>query len=286
MTEQIPQITEEMVEPAILAFIEQSGLVPKGHPMTMAPLTGGVASDIWKVTSTDRCFVVKKALARLRVAREWKAPVSRNASEVEWMLQAGGIAPAVAALGDRTPSTISLDPGATAIAAVRLITDACAFWLAAQLGRDADVCLALLRAVAMIEPNARITARRPGDAIARAVFGTPVLLNTRLNLILGSERVEAVEIDRGSGLERLECDGVILTGGFRPVPHVRFHLWPENLVVAVGVNGFKQPALESDVLLEFVAVEVAVLVHIKAVKLLACIGQRRGHLRVVSRHLR
>jgi O-antigen ligase len=61
-----------------------------------------------------------------------------------------GIAPSVAALGDQAPATMSLDPGATAIAAVRLITDACAFWLAAQLGRDANVSLALLRAVAAI----------------------------------------------------------------------------------------------------------------------------------------
>ena len=61
-----------------------------------------------------------------------------------------GIAPTVAALGDKTPATISLDPSATAIAAVRLLTDACAFWLAAQLGRDANVSLALLRAVAAI----------------------------------------------------------------------------------------------------------------------------------------
>jgi O-antigen ligase len=60
------------------------------------------------------------------------------------------IAPSVAALGDKAPATISLDPGATAIAAVRLITDACAFWLAAQLGRDANASLALLRVVAAI----------------------------------------------------------------------------------------------------------------------------------------
>jgi 5-methylthioribose kinase len=87
-------MSDESVDPAIAAFIERSGLVAKGEPLTMAPLTGGVASDIWKVTSARRCFVVKKALARLRVAKEWKAPVSRNASEVEWMLRAGGIAPA------------------------------------------------------------------------------------------------------------------------------------------------------------------------------------------------
>jgi 5-methylthioribose kinase len=38
-------------------------------------------------------FVVKKALARLRVAQEWNAPISRNASEVEWLMLAGRVVP-------------------------------------------------------------------------------------------------------------------------------------------------------------------------------------------------
>ena len=73
-----------------------------------------------------------------------------------------------------------------------------------------------LRAAAMIETGRRITARRPADWVARLLFGTPVLFNTRLNRILGGDRVDGVEIDRGNGPERLDCDGVILTGGFRP----------------------------------------------------------------------
>jgi thioredoxin reductase len=73
-----------------------------------------------------------------------------------------------------------------------------------------------IKPVAMIEANARITARRPGDVVARAVFGVPVLLDTQLVRILGKDHVEGIEIDRGSGPERLDCDGVIFTGQFRP----------------------------------------------------------------------
>ncbi len=73
-----------------------------------------------------------------------------------------------------------------------------------------------IKPVAMIEANDRITARRPGELVARLVFGVPVLLNTRLLRILGKDRVEGVEIDRGNGVERLDCDGVVFTGGFRP----------------------------------------------------------------------
>jgi thioredoxin reductase len=73
-----------------------------------------------------------------------------------------------------------------------------------------------VRPAAMIEAGPRITARRPGDWIARLAFGVPVLLNTKLLRILGHERVEGVEIDRGNGPERLDCDGVVFTGQFRP----------------------------------------------------------------------
>ncbi|HEX9447667.1 MAG TPA: FAD-dependent oxidoreductase, partial [Dongiaceae bacterium] len=73
-----------------------------------------------------------------------------------------------------------------------------------------------VKPLAMIEANDRITARRPGDLVARYALGVPVLLKTRLVRILGIDRVEGIEIDFGRGSERLDCDGVILTGKFRP----------------------------------------------------------------------
>jgi 5-methylthioribose kinase len=78
---------------AILSFVRKAGLLaPKSTPRLIA-LTGGVASDIWKIETADRVFVVKRALRRLRVAQEWTAPVSRNASEVAWMMTAGAVVP-------------------------------------------------------------------------------------------------------------------------------------------------------------------------------------------------
>ena len=74
-------------------FVARSGLVLGGTKPHFTALTGGVASDIWKVETRGQAFVVKKALARLRVAREWTAPVSRNASEVEWLVTAGAVVP-------------------------------------------------------------------------------------------------------------------------------------------------------------------------------------------------
>jgi len=78
---------------AIITFLRAAGLVAEGDAPRLTALTGGVASDIWKVETRERTFAVKRALPRLRVAQEWTAPVSRNASEVDWMTIAGAVAP-------------------------------------------------------------------------------------------------------------------------------------------------------------------------------------------------
>jgi aminoglycoside phosphotransferase (APT) family kinase protein len=56
-------------------------------------MTGGVASDIARVTVGGRDYAVKFALARLRVAAEWLAPVHRSRAEYAWLRVAGGVAP-------------------------------------------------------------------------------------------------------------------------------------------------------------------------------------------------
>ncbi len=69
---------------------------------------------------------------------------------------------------------------------------------------------------AMLEEGERITARRPGDWIARHVLGVPVLTRTRLVAIRGLDKVEGVEIERAGRRETIACDGVVFTGRFQP----------------------------------------------------------------------
>jgi aminoglycoside phosphotransferase (APT) family kinase protein len=89
---------------AILSFLRDAGLLAARTAPRLTALTGGVASDIWKIETADRVFVVKRALPRLRVAQEWIAPVSRNASEVAWMQTAGSVVP------DAVPRVLADDP--------------------------------------------------------------------------------------------------------------------------------------------------------------------------------
>ena len=51
----------------------------------MTPLTGGVSSDIWRVDLQPEPVCVKRALAKLKVAADWRAPVERNAYEADWI---------------------------------------------------------------------------------------------------------------------------------------------------------------------------------------------------------
>jgi fructosamine-3-kinase len=58
-----------------------------------ARLTGGVSSDIWRIELPSGPICVKRALAKLRVAADWHAPVERNLYEARWMRHAAGFAP-------------------------------------------------------------------------------------------------------------------------------------------------------------------------------------------------
>jgi aminoglycoside phosphotransferase (APT) family kinase protein len=50
-----------------------------------APLTGGVSSDIWLIQTPQGPVCAKRALAKLRVAADWRAPIERNRYEARWM---------------------------------------------------------------------------------------------------------------------------------------------------------------------------------------------------------
>jgi aminoglycoside phosphotransferase (APT) family kinase protein len=81
-------------EALLRAGLVRMGLLGIGQPARLKPLAGGVSSDIFLAELPGRTVCVKRALARLKVAAEWRAPVERNRFEVEWMRAAGAIVPA------------------------------------------------------------------------------------------------------------------------------------------------------------------------------------------------
>ncbi|HEY2817190.1 MAG TPA: aminoglycoside phosphotransferase family protein [Casimicrobiaceae bacterium] len=75
-----------------------------------APLAGGVSSDIYRVDLPAATICVKRALRKLKVAADWRAPPARNRSEVAWMRTAGAIVPGA------VPEILGDDPDAEAFA--------------------------------------------------------------------------------------------------------------------------------------------------------------------------
>ena len=77
----------------LVEALVRAGLIKNAETTCFEALTGGVSSDIWKVTTPERTFCVKRALAKLKVAADWNAPVERNRYEVAWTRIAHEIVP-------------------------------------------------------------------------------------------------------------------------------------------------------------------------------------------------
>jgi aminoglycoside phosphotransferase (APT) family kinase protein len=77
------------------AFLEQLRRDPfvRDAAARLTPLSGGVSSDIYLVDDGGKRFVVKRALARLKVMENWTANVSRNAAERDYIECVGEFLP-------------------------------------------------------------------------------------------------------------------------------------------------------------------------------------------------
>lgn len=86
MTDATMTAINEPSDIAVLdAALNRMGLLVHGECAQYTALTGGVASDIWKVETASKNFVIKRALPKLKVITDWYVPVVRNAHEVKWI---------------------------------------------------------------------------------------------------------------------------------------------------------------------------------------------------------
>jgi aminoglycoside phosphotransferase (APT) family kinase protein len=86
---------QAMPPPDILAALRRMHLLD-APAVSGERLTGGVSSDIWRIDLPSGPVCIKRALARLRVAADWRAPVERNRYEARWMLRANAAVPGAA----------------------------------------------------------------------------------------------------------------------------------------------------------------------------------------------
>ena len=102
------QSTESSDSPSkdVLAALRKLAIIEPGADPDLIPLSGGVASDIWRIDTASGPVCVKRALEKLKVEADWRVPVERNANEVAWMEFAREIVPdAVPALRGHDPSS-------------------------------------------------------------------------------------------------------------------------------------------------------------------------------------
>src|SRR3954447_14121477 len=141
-------------------------------------LTGGVSSDIWRIDLPDGPVCVKRALAKLKVTAEWRAPVERNAYEAAWMRIAAAAAPGA------VPRLLGQDEPARLLAMDYLPPARHPVWKALLRNGHADPAFAaqVARAIACIHAataaNPAVAVQFPTDAIFYDIRLEPYLVAT------------------------------------------------------------------------------------------------------------
>jgi aminoglycoside phosphotransferase (APT) family kinase protein len=164
--------------PEIIAALEAMGLTggTAREALTGEALTGGVSSDIWRVELPGGPVCLKRALAKLRVAADWRAPVERNRYEAAWMRVAAAAVPGC------VPELLGHDEATGALAMQFLPPERYLLWKTALRDGHADpvfaaaVATTLARIHAASAADPAIPAAFPTDAIFFEIRLAPYLL--------------------------------------------------------------------------------------------------------------
>jgi aminoglycoside phosphotransferase (APT) family kinase protein len=162
----------------ILAALRALDLIPADAAPVLTPLSGGVSSDVWRVQAPGVDWCVKRALPKLKVQKDWFAPIERNRYEAEWLRVAGEIAP------DNAPALIGADAARGLLVMAFLPHEAHPLWKARLAAGDvdpgfaADVGRVLGRIHAASAGRADIARRFDSDAIFHPIRLEPYLLAT------------------------------------------------------------------------------------------------------------
>jgi aminoglycoside phosphotransferase (APT) family kinase protein len=166
------------IPPKIMDALRRMKLLAAGATIRGEVLTGGVSSDIWRIDLPSGPVCVKRALAKLRVAADWQAPVDRNLYEARWMRRANAAVPGAA------PALLGQDAASGSLAMQFLSPADHPLWKAqlrdghADPGFAAAVADWLVRIHAATAADPGVAADFPTDAIFHAIRLEPYLLAT------------------------------------------------------------------------------------------------------------
>ncbi len=162
----------------IMAVLRRAGLLELGAPPPMVPLTGGVSSDIWRVDVAGKQYCVKRALEKLKVQADWRAPIERNSYEAAYLEVVDRLVPGA------VPGLIYVDEAASAIVTRYLDPKAYELWKTALMAGEIDPAVAaavgdrLGRIHSLTADDAAIAARFRSDQVFHAIRLEPYLLAT------------------------------------------------------------------------------------------------------------
>jgi len=151
----------------LVAFAREAGLLGSDEEGVWTPLTGGVSSDIWRLDAGGRSICVKRALAQLKVAADWRVPVARNLYEWRWIEWVWKAFPGAA------PEPLAMDEMRGAFAMAYLPATAFPLWKQQLLSGKVHVA----SAVAVGDLLGRIHARSAADGRLAAHFPTDTLFH-------------------------------------------------------------------------------------------------------------
>lgn len=176
----------------IAQALARLGLAPSGETLEGAPLTGGVSSDIWRVNLEGGPICAKRALAKLKVEADWRAPVERSIYEGRWLARAH------AALPEAAPKVLGQDAETGVLALEWLDPSDHPTWKSLLLAGDVDPTvaatvgerLARIHGAAALIREPDLEDAFPTDDIFHAIRLEPYLLATARAWPAAASRLE------------------------------------------------------------------------------------------------
>jgi len=165
------------VPPEFVQALTELGLA-SSPTLSGRPLAGGVSSDIWCIDADGGPLCAKRALAKLRVAADWRAPIERNRYEARWMQVANAAVPGSA------PAVLGQHPRLGVLAMSYLPSGSHTLWKQSLRGGRADPEIARAVGAVLARIHAHSAARPelaeafPTDSIFFDIRLEPYLLAT------------------------------------------------------------------------------------------------------------